>query len=423
MILRTLLITGLSVAVQFSPLYAQVRGKGAAAQEGRTTVRSLINQYRFDEAVDRLQREIDAAHRRKEPTASLEAEMNQARIGANMLRGTEKVAFVDSMKVARKDFFKAFRLSDDCGTIAPPADISSLLRGTRTGASAFRNELGDRLYYSIPDSAGRLKLCISAESYSGSWGKPVKLDGVGAADEVQDYPFVMPDGVTLYYAAQGAESLGGYDIFVTRYNSETRSFVKPENIGMPFNSPANDYLYAVDETTGVGWFATDRGQDADSVCIYRFIPSETRDVYELTEANDAEVRAAARIVSLAQSKANPAKLAAAMKALSRIGNSAGARVRHAENFRFVVDDAHVYSSLTEFKNAEARNKAQQWIGKVNELDENADRLNQLRRSYGQNRSADLAAEIGKLEPIVDRMKVEVKTLEGEIRREEIGKQK
>lgn len=421
MILRTLLITGFSLTFQFLPIAAQSRGKAAASQDKATTVHRLMDEYRFDEAVDKFQKEIDVARRKNESTATLEAEMNRARLGANMLRGTEKVAFIDSIRVSRRDFFKSFHLSADCGTIAPPAEISSLLRGVRTGASAFRNELGDRLYYSIPDSAGRLKLCVSAENYSGSWTNPSRLEGVGSEDEVQDYPFVMPDGVTLYYAAQGEESLGGYDIFVTRYNPETRSFVKPENIGMPFNSPANDYLYAIDETTGVGWFATDRRQPADSVCIYRFIPSETREVYELTVDNDAVVRAAARIVSLAQSKASPSKVAAALSRLSSAVNDKGSRSRGGNSFMFVVDDNKVYTNLNDFKNAQARSKAQQWIEKSNELDENASRLDQLRRSYGRNRSSELAAEIGKLEPLVTGLQAEVSSLEKAIRLAELGR--
>lgn len=93
---------------------------------------------------------------------------------------------------------------------------------------------------------------------------------------------MMADGMTLYFAAKGEESLGGYDIFVTRYNKSTGEFVRAENVGMPFNSPANDYLMAIDETCNIGWFVTDRNQTADNVCIYRFIPNETREVYDFS---------------------------------------------------------------------------------------------------------------------------------------------
>ena len=82
----------------------------------------------------------------------------------------------------------------------------------------------------------------------------------------------MSDGITLYYASDGEGSLGGYDIFVTRYDSENGNYLRPDNIGMPFNSPANDYMYAIDEFNNIGWFASDRYQlitKSVSMCLYR----------------------------------------------------------------------------------------------------------------------------------------------------------
>lgn len=43
-------------------------------------------------------------------------------------------------------------------------------------------------------------------------------------------PVCLSDGVTIYYATDG-EGLGGYDIFVTRYNTNTDSYLTPENVG------------------------------------------------------------------------------------------------------------------------------------------------------------------------------------------------
>lgn len=49
---------------------------------------------------------------------------------------------------------------------------------------------------------------------------------------------------------------------------------------MPYNSPYDDYLLAIDEITGIGWWATDRNQLEDSITIYKFIPSDLRQNYD-----------------------------------------------------------------------------------------------------------------------------------------------
>ena len=82
--------------------------------------------------------------------------------------------------------------------------------------------------------------------WEAKWTAPHKLDELDG-DDAQNYPFMLSDGITLYYAAQGEESIGGYDIFVTRYDMDEKKFLYPENLGMPFNSPANDYMLAIDE--------------------------------------------------------------------------------------------------------------------------------------------------------------------------------
>ena len=54
----------------------------------------------------------------------------------------------------------------------------------------------------------------------------------------------------------------------------------PENVGMPFNSPYNDYMYVIDEFNDLGWFASDRYQPEDKVCVYVFVPNESKQVYD-----------------------------------------------------------------------------------------------------------------------------------------------
>ena len=86
-----------------------------------------------------------------------------------------------------------------------------------------------------------------------------------------DYPYVLTDGITIYYASDGPGSMGGYDIFVTRYNTNTDSYLMPENVGMPFNSPYNDYMYVIDEfTTWDGLPPTATSPKAKCVSMYSF---------------------------------------------------------------------------------------------------------------------------------------------------------
>lgn len=355
------------------PSYAQSKHKSAATKnasnkEATITAEEYMQRYEFGKAAQAIQREITAANRAGKSTERLEADLARANMGQDMLRGTEKVTFIDSFVVDRDHVLEVLKYSPQVGSIVSMENLKASFSQfpTYLGQTAFINELADHIYFAATDTIGQAKGLWTAYRNGKKWGTATPLNGLDDAEADRDYPFVMPDGLTLYFAAQGDESLGGYDIFVTRYNTDTREFLKAENMGMPFNSPANDYLMGIDEQNGIGWFVTDRNQPADKVCVYVFIPSTTRDVYELTSANEAEVIRAARIASIADTQTDKT---AVKEALAKWGAAkAGTSSSQEKARRYVINNHTVYTSLSQFKSEAARRIAEQ-------ADETLDKLN------------------------------------------------
>ena len=236
---------------------------------------TLISEYRFDEAIQAYTKELNAAKRNRELTEPIEEGMQKARLGADMLRGTERVIIVDSMVVSRDRFIEAYRLSKGSGHLGKLAEFIPAFSSYRAGETAFINDFKDYVVFAMPDKNG-LKKLVSSTRLGNKWNNPQPLNGMGQSDDVQDYPYLMADGLTLYFAAQGSESLGGYDIFVTRRGSSTSDFVKAENVGMPFNSPANDYLMVIDENANIGWFVSDRNPPTKCAFIVSFLTTRVR---------------------------------------------------------------------------------------------------------------------------------------------------
>lgn len=403
-------------------LSAQAK-KGTAQRQAAAstpTAEQLIQDYRFDDAARALQRDIAAARKAGHSTVRLEADLTRANLGADMLRGVEKVAFVDSFKVSRARMLEALRLSPEAGTLQTTQSEQGRIDNAPKvmGQTAYVNELRARIFFAATDSVNGAKTIWSAYSSGKRWIQAQPLDGLGGTGEDQDYPFVMPDGVTLYYAAQGDGSLGGYDLFVTRYDTETKRFLKAENLGMPFNSPANDYLLAIDEGARLGWLVTDRGQQADSVCIYTFIPTDTRDVYELSDDNRAEVLAAARISVKNQPADYAGQIAEARQRLAQATTRPkGATARP---MRFVINDQTVYTSLDQFKSDAARRIAMQVSETQTKLDEALQRSDELQRDIAAGRQATKArAELRTLTPSIATLQQQLHTLAKNMRQAEL----
>lgn len=351
----------------------------------------LIQNYRFSEAARLLQREIDAARAAGRSTLRLEKDLQRANMGQDMLRGTERVTFVDSFKVARSQVLNALHLSSGSGNLVDMATEVKDFKAApnKVGHMGYTNQLRDKIIYTAPDSTGRHMKLHAAYKMGNKWGAPIELSGMNNSDEDQDYPFMMPDGVTLYYAAQGDNSLGGYDLFITRYNNDTKQFLKAENLGMPFNSPANDYLLAIDESNHLGWLVTDRNQKADSACVYIFIPTTTRDVYEMSDANRNKVISAARLTSIRITQTDKEAVDQAKARLKKVlqGNGTNNETAFSPAHRYVINDATVYTSLSQFKSEAAKRIAQQADQveeRITQLQEKQDELQKAIATNGRN---------------------------------------
>ncbi len=92
----------------------------------------------------------------------------------------------------------------------------------------------------IPGGYGGLDLYASILNSDGKWGEPFNLGPTINSKYDECSPYVMDDGTTMYFASQGHENIGGYDIFVTKRSP--KGWSKPLNIGYPINTP-RDELY------------------------------------------------------------------------------------------------------------------------------------------------------------------------------------
>lgn len=409
---------------------AQKRTKKSTTKTRKTNIvpeytgpsaQTLMQEYRFEEAIARLETEIAEARKKSLNTMALEAQLQRAHLGQSMFEATERVVFIDSMSMSRQNFLEALRLSRNTGKIMLSALIpSEMLQcfSGKLGNTIYINELGNRTFFSKSDSTGQMRL-HTAYRHGDTWTQPEPLTGISTDAESgdADYPFVLADGVTLYYAAQGDESIGGYDIFVTRYNSDTRRFVKPENIGMPFNSPYNDYLYIIDETTGIGWFVSDRYQPADSVCVYSFIPNESREVYDIDESTASDVRQAALLLPFSRSRGNAEVVAEAHQRLEALKNEVNEST--SALLRFVINDRVVYTSLSQFRDSSARLIASQLIETKQKLQTNESTLHNLRKQYHAKPSPQLSQSILTLESENEKLHRSVATLEKNMRQAEL----
>lgn len=375
---------------------------------------------------------LSALAQKKEPAKTLtpeeiaaqELEERRSMHAEEMLENTRKVCFIDSLVVDKDAFLSRLRLTKDAGRFTDPNSLSRSAEHPETGRAGFVNSMSTAVYFSAADASGNIVLQTAYRTGKG-WSAPQPISEL-TGFSYMDYPFLCSDGVTLYFSAEGEESIGGLDVFVTRYNNNSRQFVRPENVGFPWNSTANDYLLAIDETAGIGALVTDRRQPDDKVCIYWFIAQnfDKRSNYAYDEDDEEameHLRNYAAIMSIAQTQSLASKQTIAQakdqwaKALETVNSST------VKNNRYIINDAIVYNDLTEFKVANARAVAAKWTESSSQLNEMLERLDKLREDYAMSHSSKLESEIRNLEVQTVQLRLQIGALAKEFRAAELGK--
>ena len=320
---------------------------------------------------------------KKPPVEVVEEPEEDPRI-TNMREMTQQIIIIDSIVTDKDKFLASYRLSSETGSLT----TTSQFFGKQLEGYAFLNEMGNKVYFSQPDNNDLLWLYTS-DKLGNSWSEATRLQGLDEGISEADYPFMLNDGITLYFAAKGDESIGGYDIFFTRYDSRSASFLKPENLGMPFNSEANDYMFAVDEQNRIGYFVSDRRQPEDKVCVYIFVPSETRRTYNPSVYSEQQIRAFADIISIADTWGDGSEREAALARLKNI--STVQKVSHSQGPTqkiLVINDQLTYSDYGDFQSLEARGLYDQLLNSRQRQEKLNSELDKSRERYANGNDAE-----------------------------------
>ena len=338
------------------------------------------------------------------------------------MRGfTQKVMFIDSVVVSKSKLLSSLNIPDEAGSIQA---YNKFFNTTdQPNSIVYLNQLRNKCVFSkFTDGGWDL---YSKEMIGEKWSNAVPLKGLDIlGDDVDiNWPFLLSDGTTLYFAAKGEESIGGFDIFMTRYDETTQSYLKPENIGMPFNSIDNDYFFIVDEYDGIGWFATDRNQPEGKVCIYSFIYNNVRENYVVDEYTPEQLRQLSEIHSISQTwTSNQARLDA-LEQLTAVYKRKFTQKKK-NDFEFVINDELTYTTLTDFRSSEAAEMyvdLNELLRKKNKLDSSIEHARIAYPTARQLQREQYKQQLLAAEKQSEKYETDIKNLSKKIRRIELTK--
>lgn len=331
----------------------------------------------------------------------------QLTTAGNFLDRVEKIVIIDSITVPRQEFFKAYRLPASAGRLS---GAEGMPEGNSGDDYVFTNEGDDYKIWAERDTTGHYRLTESTRLTDGSWSRPSHLPDALSEDGDETYPFMMADGVTLYYADNGENSIGGYDIMVATRDAADGTFLQPQNLGFPYNSPYDDFLLAIDELNGVGWWATDRNQLEDDLTVYVFVTNDLRQNYS---PDEDDVVSFARIDDYIMTQPEDSDYSDLLATIRSIDPETAAITA---DFHFPMPGGQTYTSYDDFTSLQARNLMKRYMDSLEAFDDNAAEIDGMRREFHRSGSATLGRRIAKAEAEQERDRETLRKMRSDIYR-------
>lgn len=333
--------------------------------------------YDFEGAIESLEKYKSSLSKNSTWIPRTDSIIAECELGLRAVNHVQDVVIIDSLMVPKQNFFSYYKLGHESGHIMSPQDCGEeIAQMSDSAAAVFESLAEDYRLMAIKNEEDNTYNLYSSSFFEGKWNEPEIIESIGGENCRVAYPFLRSDGETLYFACDSTPGMGGFDIYKTRFNTETDSYYAPGRLGMPFNSPYDDYMLAIDETHQVGWWATERGAKQGFVCIYVFIFEEEPEYLEGENVSRARID---RIADTWKEENYNDLLA---------GIRNGSENAPSENALFIpIRENLVYSSIEDFTVEKARFSYEIYLRTKENLDIAKEDLQTLRKDYTEANSS------------------------------------
>ena len=248
--------------VFFIAILTLLATRGMAQSDSlRLRADSLYAAFDFSAAAGlyrQVQMQSDSAGR-----ASLEDRITACVNGESLSEFCFKPIVVARERFAVKDFFLFYPLADSSWHF--PAD-SSLAAADSLDIlpwkAFFAADEAKSYAWCEADSAG-LRHIMYREKKDSAMGPAIALALPQGADAI----FPIINGNKLIFSAKGLYGVGGFDLYSCE-RLQDGGWSEPSNMGFPFSSQADDFLFTDSPDGKYSLFASSRGCSADSVHVY-----------------------------------------------------------------------------------------------------------------------------------------------------------
>ncbi|MES2589414.1 MAG: hypothetical protein V4622_10570, partial [Bacteroidota bacterium] len=192
--------------------------------------------------------------------------------GKRLLSSVDEMVVLEKTEIVAARFFDLYDLKNIGGSIIVNAQFQSKIdkKFKHTPIIHFPANPSTIFYSSYGEDEKRGKdIFIRRKLPDGSWSLPQTVNGGVNTLFDEDYPYMHPSGKYLYFCSKGHNSMGGFDVFRSKFDKENNTFGPSENLDFAISSPDDDLFYVVDSLDKNAYFASSRQSLDGKIHVYK----------------------------------------------------------------------------------------------------------------------------------------------------------
>lgn len=229
--------------------------------------------YRFSDAINAYERFKKEGNPKTFKKYDVDQHITMCKSGVSLLKNVRDLYVLDKKAMREEDFFRAYNADGALGRlIVKPDEFKTAVDKKKKETSVlFLSPNSKELFVSSygQDEKNGKDIYRIKKLPSGEWGNPENIGSVINTPFDEDYPFMHPDGKTLYFSSKGHNSMGGYDVFKSTYNAASNTWSQPVNLDYAVSTPDDDILYMPDTSYSFAYFASRRSSAAGNLDVYK----------------------------------------------------------------------------------------------------------------------------------------------------------
>lgn len=129
----------------------------------------------------------------------------------------------------------------------------------------------DTLVYAAENEKGDTDIYYALKLPSGMYGKSRAMPGSVNSAYDEDFPVLTDGGKRIYFSSNGANSMGGHDLFYSDWDDRLKEWAEPINLGYPINDKYDNYSISLTKGNRYAYVSAVRPEGYGERDIYKVL--------------------------------------------------------------------------------------------------------------------------------------------------------